>query len=734
MLVMLFSMLVFICSSIGATSASSSGVLKSTRFPADSPLVLAEAMMDSFNQDTVKSKEYTSTISVPSAPGFLSDTGSRQGNFQSPDSNTSETLESNLGPNAQEKTSIQIQEPKSIGKKNSPADTSKLQLEVKDESLTNLFRLISKSYKVNIIPSPELDKIRTSIHLTGISLGEGLNAIARANNLQIEVVEGIYYIKLAGPPELLEMQLKKKTIDIRVENQEVKTFIKDFTKKTGISIVPGQNLQGKVTGHLTEVDPVDGFKAVMAANRFEVRKKNGIYIVEPEGKSGDDNPSMRMGRMNMGGGGSGTMDIDAKDNLVTVSLKGADLGQAIRSIIDQTNKQMVIYGQLDGTVDAELHEKPIDEALGILLQGTRFTYVMRDSMILIGENNPNSPTGAILSRSELVHLKHIRVDNLLTILPKNIMADGIQIVKEQNAVLITGTASYLQQLKSFLKEVDLPVPQVSIEVVIVEYTRKNESSLGVSTQNEEPKATLYNQPAGLIGLDLPILLDKVVDQGPFKHTGITVLPQDFTLRLSSSLSKEKGKILAMPKVTTLNGNKASLRVSTSQYFPVTTLNQEGLPSTDFRTISDGITIDLTPWVTKHGDVNLEIQPSIKTAKPPTTSNNVERPGDVSDRAITSNVRLMDGQTLILGGLIDTKENVTRTFVPILGSIPLLGYLFSNKAKTFVTTELVLFVTPRVLGPNNQNVDLKKELEKIEDRGGNIKSKDIIKESSRKTKK
>jgi type IV pilus assembly protein PilQ len=306
-------------------------------------------------------------------------------------------------------------------------------------------------------------------------------------------------------------------------------------------------------------------------------------------------------------------------------------------------------------------------------------------------------------------------------------------VKEQNAVLITGTASYLQQLKSFLKEVDLPVPQVSIEVVIVEYTRKNESSLGVSTQTEAPNSSLYNQPAGLIGLDLPILLDKVVNEGPFKNTGITVLPQDFTLRLSSSLSREKGKILAMPKVTTLNGNKASLRVSTSQYFPVTTLNQEGLPSTDFRTISDGITIDLTPWVTKHGDVNLEIQPSIKTAKPPTTSNNVERPGDVSDRAITSNVRLMDGQTLILGGLIDTKENVTRSFVPILGSIPLLGYLFSNKSKTFVTTELVLFVTPRVLGQNNQNVDIKKELEKIEDRSGNIKSKDIIKESSKKTK-
>jgi type IV pilus assembly protein PilQ len=189
--------------------------------------------------------------------------------------------------------------------------------------------------------------------------------------------------------------------------------------------------------------------------------------------------------------------------------------------------------------------------------------------------------------------------------------------------------------------------------------------------------------------------------------------------LRATLDKKNGKVLSMPKITTLNGNKAHLRVKTTRYHPITQFNPQGMPATDFRAIDDGITIDLTPYVTRHGDVNLEIKPSIKNAL---SVGDGARPADVMDRSISTNVRLMDGETLILGGLIDNQENKERRFIPILGSIPLLGYLFSWKSKSVNTKELVIFVTPRILPPEGSQVDLEEELEGLDSRGGWVKDK------------
>jgi Flp pilus assembly secretin CpaC len=86
---------------------------------------------------------------------------------------------------------------------------------------------------------------------------------------------------------------------------------------------------------------------------------------------------------------------------------------------------------------------------------------------------------------------------------------------------------------------------------------------------------------------------------------------------------------------------------------------------------------------------------------------------------------MDGETIALGGLINSKEDNKREFVPILGSIPFLGYLFSwRKQKTF-TTELVIYVTPHILQPESQSVSLEKEFEALDKRSGFVDQADFL---------
>ncbi len=263
--------------------------------------------------------------------------------------------------------------------------------------------------------------------------------------------------------------------------------------------------------------------------------------------------------------------------------------------------------------------------------------------------------------------------------------------------------------------------------MIVEYNRKKDSEFGLKTGSVPSGVPTLAGNFKTVGASQNVsLLPKINNVGPFK-AAVKFLPQDWSLSLHANLAKDRGKILSMPKITTLNGHPAHLRVRQTSYYPVTSFNQQGLPSTDFRSIDDGITIDLTPWVTQHGDVNLEIKPSIKTAQPTTNANS---PAPVTDRAIKTNVRLRDGETLILGGLINSKESHNREYVPFLGQIPLLGYFFSWRKKVQSTTELVIYVTPHILDEEIEGVNLEEELKELDNRSGFIQDKDFVKSKSK----
>jgi type II secretory pathway component GspD/PulD (secretin) len=196
------------------------------------------------------------------------------------------------------------------------------------------------------------------------------------------------------------------------------------------------------------------------------------------------------------------------------------------------------------------------------------------------------------------------------------------------------------------------------------------------------------------------------------------------MNLRALESKSKAKILSMPKITTLNGNKADLKVSRTSYYKVSSVNRDGVQNLDYRPIDDGITIELTPWITKHGEVNVTIAPSIKTSE----VGDGETPPRVTNRSINTNVSLMDGETIALGGLISSSQGNTRNFVPILGSIPLLGYLFSWRNATTTTQELVIYVTPHILNPEAQSVNLEEEFRSLDRRSGFLKNSDFLKGS------
>jgi type IV pilus assembly protein PilQ len=184
------------------------------------------------------------------------------------------------------------------------------------------------------------------------------------------------------------------------------------------------------------------------------------------------------------------------------------------------------------------------------------------------------------------------------------------------------------------------------------------------------------------------------------------LPDDFWITLKALESENKAKVMAQPRIATLNGNKASINVGVTRYFRLQGGTIEN-PFVRFQEIKSGIKLDITPWISQGGQVTVEINPEISNS----TGDNKEGFPNVSTRSVNTTIQLNDGETIIIGGLIRAEDNKQIEKVPILGSIPFIGKLFQSQGNQKSTSELVIYLTPHLLKQGDA-VDLNRDLEKF----------------------
>jgi type IV pilus assembly protein PilQ len=610
------------------------------------------------------------------------------------------------------------------------ASEQKMSIDVKDTDIRDAIRLISKGYNINILLDQDITG-KVTLHLVDVPIMEGLRSIASSNNLDVIRDGSVYYIKKASVEQTSMIRFSNGKLTVDVQNVDVRDFLKEISSKSAVSIVPDAKVEGRISGKLFQVSLDDGLRALLEGNGYTVVKRKNIYQVsqlnERQG-SGENS----VGGLVRGKRSSNNLVVDYSNGLVSVDVVNGDLEEIIRAIADQSDAEIITYGSIKSEINAKLNSVPLTEALALLLAGTRFTFVQKDNVILIGDRNTATPSGIALSKSELIHLKHIKADNIPAILPKDIPATNVRVIKEQNALLISGTSEDIVSATEFLKTIDIPTPQVRIDAVIVEFKENLDKEFGLRggfdwrlfdssyVLTPTPK-TLYtesnqNFEIGINGAHFKEMLEPLFGNG--LPSLLKKIPDDFFGVLRFLESQGKAKVLAQPSILTLNGNKASIDVSETQYFKVETGVGENHTSR-FQPIKFGIQLDIVPWISQSGQITAEITPNVSNSE---KTNNEGYP-DVSTRSITTTVRLNDGQTLILGGLIKNQETTFSYKIPFLGDLPLLGILFRHSGKTRSKSNLIVFITPHIV-MGDSHVNLAKELEQYEIHDMNIIEKSI----------
>ena len=554
--------------------------------------------------------------------------------------------------------------------KSARTSSGSVTLDFVDVALSEVARTLSLAYGTSILTDDAGD-VRVTFHLEGVSLFEGLTSLCAAHGLDVVLEGRVYHIRRSRVQNG-SIALSDSGVVVDVKNMNVREFVKEFGLNTGVNVLADYDVDGVVSGNLRRMVPEMAFRVLMESNGFKVRGERGC---------------LRVSRAKTGNALNGSPDgaevsVERAGDLYSVDLQSASLKAVLKAIAEEAGLNLAVYGDLNETVQMSFKDVSLPELLASLFRGSAFTFRLDSLSLWVSEEGAKA-----LADVQVFPLKHVSPEKAMAQLSKFMKGSELNVseYREQNSLVLGGSPRAIARAAELLKMVDVPQMQVTLACVIVEFRKGRGFAIGVrsgATRNVGERDIQVRGFFDFLGKDIS-------KSGAFGKIGI--LPDRFELELSSMEENNEAKVLARPRVTTLNGNKAELNVTNTVYYLVSQVSADGYPITDYRSFNDGISLELTPTMTQDGLITLSVSPEIKTAGRSTG----DGPRDISSRNMKTTVVLRDGETLCLGGLIRKNKTEVRQAVPFLGSIPILGRLFSYTSEEEDESELAIFITPSV---------------------------------------
>ena len=483
-------------------------------------------------------------------------------------------------------------------------------------------------------------------------------------------------VKLNGESELYKETEASSPLDrkvsIRVSNVPISAFLNSITTQAKINFIMSEEFANKkVTASLTRVTVREALDTLLRVQGLAYQRigKSDSYVVT---KRSNDAPDT----------------ITKIYTLSYISLQGVGSAQSeLNSIMPQD-------------VSSSSSSSSSGDSTGLNLGGSSS-----------GSGSDSYSGGAEITtivKSMLSPVGKIAVD------PRT------------NKLIITDVAEVFPQVENILAELDIKPPQILIEAQIVEVSKTSGLSLGfeyggsdgamVSMTGPKRKVDLeYIKGQGVKGWNYIFPSKDQLNSGSSgsgsgSGSGSSSSSSDggedegglldfsaFNIVLKSLLTRGEAKYLGKPKVVTLNNKTATITTSTDATVGQT-VSQSGSGGGEALTTQSaerkrvGLTLQVTPQVNREGYVTLYVQPSYSDL----VSSGFDFSKDTTTRAASTLVRVKNGQTVVIGGLLTSRETDQTRKVPLLGDIPLLGWLFTSKTKSKSTTDLVIFITPTIL--------------------------------------
>lgn len=286
-----------------------------------------------------------------------------------------------------------------------------------------------------------------------------------------------------------------------------------------------------------------------------------------------------------------------------------------------------------------------------------------------------------------------------------VMADDLN-----NSVLVWSTRAEYNKIEATLKRLDLPPTQVMIEASIIEVTLSNDLQYGLQWEFNDNRATTGYTGLGRLSSNQASATDFLKPTSGFSYT--LKNPAGNVRAILNALSaKTSVKVLASPSLMVLDNHTAGIVVGTqTPILAGTTTNLEGTVSTTNIQYKDtGVSLQVTPSVNSGNIVTMQLDQSVSDVGAP---DDVTKQRAFLQRQLSSKVAVRSGESIVMGGLIQERGTSSKSGIPILHTIPVLGNLFGSTTNEGARTELLVVITPRVV---RSDIDIREVSDDLRDR-------------------
>ena len=434
---------------------------------------------------------------------------------------------------------------------------------------------------------------------------------------------------------------------------------------------------------------------------------------------------------------------------LTLNFQDIDVRSVLQLLADTSGQNIVVSDSVTGNLTLRLQNVPWDQALDIVLRTKGLDKRRQDNVIIIGpteelasrekaelaahkEVQELSPT-----RTEFMQVNYAKVIDLAKLIKTTNAKDSmlsargsLSIDERTNTLLVQDTADKLADIRRLVQTLDVPVKQVLIEarIVIVSDTFERDlgARFGVTSAQKNGSNGLLSVTGNGLGADTmtqsgianlastgrvtPVTtptIPAVPSSGianryqvnlPAANTngsiGISLLGGSYIVDLELSAAQNEGKseTISSPRIITANQKQATIMQGVE--IPYQESASSGATTTQFKNAV--LSLKVTPLITPDNRVVLDLDVADDSVGQQVTSATGGSVPSIDTREIITQVLVNDGQTVVLGGILDTTKSKSANKVPWLGDIPVLGNLFKSTTDINNKTELLIFITPKIL--------------------------------------
>jgi len=342
---------------------------------------------------------------------------------------------------------------------------------------------------------------------------------------------------------------------------------------------------------------------------------------------------------------------DSNERTIAITMRRADAGRVAAAVRPVVDPHLTIIA---------------DERAGRVIVGGDAPSVSRAVSLIEILDAPARRPG-----SRQIALRYIRATDAKATLGIVLAKAVVAVDRMHNALIVSGNATLLARVRRLVSQIDTPSPQVLFEVRVIDLTPINDQS---------------NFGLEFGGLDLGG--QPIAAASTYAFSGGSI---PLNVKLNALLSQGRARILATPKILTLSDRVAKLHIGAT--YPIAT-NGSVFGSQSVRYIDIGVKLKIRATIGKNGSVIADIHPQYSEI----LGFSAQNFPIIANRRLDSTLRVRNGETIVLGGLLRDVSSETVRRVPFLSQIPILGSFFANKATSHERDEIVFLITPHVIVP------------------------------------